>query len=577
MFCSHCAKAQATLECKKCAKIYYCGFECGKENWDAFHKFECIGMKRNREELLSKYDPNEKVILVSKEGKSIEITVSEAANSTTITNFIEENGTNTPIELKYIRYYVLNHIVGYMKSGLVDTKKASYQMFILLILAANYLDVHYEDDNLVRKLCNILLRNWSKVLETEKRKNSGFTDAEQLLVNSRDSHLKDIHIQPIRNNPDDFNDYGLVDLPKSVIEYYLFEGPSNFKQWFNDLLIFRAINVYFWHVTTNFIIKKTRERYFVYLKDFSDEQVYQIAEYHTRPHDENRLLSTYALKGSDIPAGKSIKTMEEIEILAIAVKRHGSVVSMEFAVDRLNASKDRERQKKTDIRQEEENRKETIRLNKENILNYVRKLGYTGFGTTIPEVFTYRIDRFENDPFVKEFIAELDKMIKNTLNPLDFKRLSGLVDSVKLNQILFTMDPSNELKSDRERDERLEFLKKYGYILSNTELREYDVFNIHQVANIVAQKYTIHGVGYEEVRIHTTPEMFARLLTAKNEELKKTQETLRLMGYNVNVRMIYDNNFDVSKIVNQINSSSLVVIRDNTISWEAFLNVLRQK
>ena len=88
MKCHHCDKSKVYVKCRHCKDIYYCNSQCGHENWKT-HKFECIGMKRGR-------DDEEQITLISQDGKTFQISVKEAKKSQTIMDFIEENGVDTP-------------------------------------------------------------------------------------------------------------------------------------------------------------------------------------------------------------------------------------------------------------------------------------------------------------------------------------------------------------------------------------------------------------------------------------------------------------------------------------------------
>ena len=218
----------------------------------------------------------ETITLISKEGIEFQISVEYAKSSQTIMNFIEDNGTESPMQLNYISTEILKIIVFYLEYKFFrEFCVWNEQLIILVILAANYLDVK----ELLGKLF-IFYKN--KKADFVFFKDNGFKESEKSFIHSRQAHLKDIHYETMREPPINRNDYTLLDVPKILIQTYYFE-PFNFEffNWFNNLINFRKQHVYFWHFTTNYIINQVRAKYST-LNELTDDQTFQIIEYCAR-------------------------------------------------------------------------------------------------------------------------------------------------------------------------------------------------------------------------------------------------------------------------------------------------------
>lgn len=296
MRCRHCSDPNVCLKCKHCKNIYYCGSECGIKNWKNIHQFECIGMKRTIE------DTFEYITLISKEGVKFKISVDDASESQTIKDFIADNGTENPMELKYISTEILEIIVNYLKTDKelrykdeLYPPKEKYHLGILTILAANYLHI----DSLIKKLIWGIGIDYITPYEKYIYKDDGFTEIERelldylkkydILVPYVNGFFGDIYVheQPMRDPPADINDYNLLDVPKDVIKNYFlsyydffskfkYEGWYKFvrkiKKWLNVMNIFRMSHAYFFNLVTNFVIEKAREK-FDFLKDYTNAEV----------------------------------------------------------------------------------------------------------------------------------------------------------------------------------------------------------------------------------------------------------------------------------------------------------------
>lgn len=426
----------------------------------------------------------------------------------------------------------------------------TFQGLILTILAANYLDV---DDLLTKLFIRYkLLKDKNRGFENLIYENNGFTEYEKQFLNSRQSHLDNFHVERIRSSPDSYKDYGLLDLPKDLFNVYYFDKLPydlnfGYARWFEYLLEFRAKHAYFWHLTTNYIIREFRNRYTELLSDLSDDQVFQIAEYISRDPTKG-ILGDYALKGSDVP---NFRTMTHIEVLVVAIKKHRSISQMEVAVEAIRRGRDRARQKKEDSKEAEKRLADNVIFNKQNISNYVKSLGYSLSGN-LPIIPTYRVEDFENNVLVKEYIANIEKEINQVImtKPLNFQKLQIMATPKRLRELFLKVELDEEKRKDDYFIITSKFLKDHGHFLSREEILNYGSTN----ANVIL-----------------------RILEAKKEKLRIAQEELESKGYNVSTKIIIELNYNIENIIKRINSSSLDVIRANTISWEAFLNVLKYK
>lgn len=614
MSCAHCQKKLVApkVQCF-CEQAQYCGNACGEQHWTNIHKFECIGMKREREEaaanILARYDPDQQITLKTKEGTDFVITVKDAVASTTLANLIEDAGIAVPIPLTYIYYNVLSIVVEYMRTGEFAGNKMRYHTLIHIILAANYLDVHHptiEDRTLVQDAFNELKgesNRWSHIwhMESYSGANAGFTPEEFLLLNDKEALLQEIHVESMRKPPINWDEYRLLDVPKSVIEYYLFDRSppvinveNGFGIFFKKMLKFRKRHVYFWHLATNYIVKKVREAFPADMQPLSDGQVYQCAWYCDHRFDGTRgvklSLSDFAIQGKDFVAPKTVKTAHPFEVLAIALKKHGSLSQMELAVEKLRTARDKSYKKQAErkVMQEQENvRKARIfEQNINAILRYASSLGYLWTRRDlVPTVSDYVIVDFATDPNVQAYLQRLDAELNSILSemPLRLPILAQMVTREKLTQLLSAMDAGKQMEIDQIHMRMIAWLEQQGYLISRSELMSYGG-NRRVVVDTIIKKYTIENSGFEEVRLHTTPELFQRLVLehfaqteANMEKLRVARETLKLMGYSVDAKNIIDANYDVDVIIAKLNAESAMEIRTHTVSWEAFLNVLGQK
>lgn len=519
MLCAHCNET-ATLECNKCKTTFYCSSKCGIENWNNFHKYECIGMKRGRDDI----SDEDIITLKSKEGQIFKIMVKHAKLSQTIMNFIDDNGIENVIEFRDIDSFALNSIIEYMIDKKSLKKLETYSRFISIILAANYLDVSGALEILFR------IYHEKKFIEQEKYANDGFTAEERQFVNSRHAHSKDIHNEPISNA----QNLSLLNVPKDVIEKYYLRQFYNIVGYgsFDKLLIFRARHAYFWHLTNNFIIRTFKEQNQKEdLASLSNEQIYDIAEYQARKNFHSIVLGDYAVKGKEFPNFKDLTFTGK---LILAIKKHGSIAQMELAVQKLQASKDRAKQKSKDTQ-------ENIINNFKNVKEYVNSLGYKMFLEFGPVKF-YRIVNFKNDVNVKNYIENLDREInlQLLLKPLNFEKLQNMVTFEKLKVLLQNMDPDLEMRNDAYFFRVIQYLKENGHSLSKSEVLKYG--NLHM-----------------------------KLILQDLNSKKQVKEELRRRGYDIPDYMIIQYDYNIEKIIDFVKSSSLEKIREFTINWQEFL------
>lgn len=436
-------------------------------------------MKRVREE---------EVILISKEGLEFCITLENARKSKTITNHIEEYGM-VPIELKYITHKTLNLIFN---CRLTDD-------LIPQILACNYLDMQEH-----LKWC------FSSLKIPERFKNDGFLDNERQFINSRKAHLTDIHVELMHTDTNT-----VLDIPKNLFEVYYFEKPiyNNYTDWFERMLEFRKRHVYFWHVTTNYIIRDLRQTYKV---DLNEDQLFDIAEYYARDSFVLPNLCNYALKRHEIPNIDKIKHMER---LFVAVKKHGSIANMLSAVEKIQLSKIR-------IREAREIKRNNESENREKIRSYIRELGFINFN--VPDI-SYPIKDVKKDPKVLELVESLEKDTETC----NLNHLITRVTRQKAKEILMKIDA----KEEKKRDAIYEYFKDNGFRVSKRWI------------NIQVNK--------------------ERML----KTLKDTRDRLLEMGYVVEEDSMFAYNFNIDSIVEAI-QKDIRNIRDHSTSWDSFLQNL---
>jgi hypothetical protein len=428
-----------------------------------------------------------------------------------------------PIRLDYIQGDVLNSVVNYMKNirGNVD--------IIPTILAANYLDIK----DLIKVLFDLYKRNKYRYSNIETYDNDGFFESERRFIHSRRAHLQDIHVEVLRTTR---TRYSLLDVPKDLIRMYYFDRYTDynfgFRNWFNELIEFRTKHVYFWHVTTNYIIQSLKEHN-PKLNSFSDDQVFDMGEYKARRGSDTR-LGTYALKKSEAP---NFDQLDGFEKLIIAIKKHGSIAQMELAAEKLQSARDRYSQKTKD-------KKELIETNKTKIKEYITSLGF--YTDARLPVIDHEITNM--DPEVQNYLFELSNRVNQFLNPLDLVELGKWVYPTKLKQLLMGMDSSREKEIDAQYDRYIKFLKDRGFEISRYE-----------------------------IDLKKSPEQILADKEAKRDKLISTRERLRQLGLDVDDNMIILHHYDVQTIARIIKSSSLETIRKYSTSWEAFLKLINDK
>jgi len=130
--------------------------------------------------------------------------------------------------------------------------------------------------------------------------------------------------------------------------------------------------------------------------------------------------------------------------------------------------------------------------------------------------------------------------------------------------------------SPKKQAEKLQ--KLIGLDLSEIEKRYSETYEKRKEANYNFDALTKNKVEKPlEVGKPEIDSIKKQILEAKKEKLRIAQEELESKGYNVSTKIIIELNYNIENIIKRINSSSLDVIRANTISWEAFLNVLKYK
>ena len=230
------------------------------------------------------------------------------------------------------------------------------------------------------------------------------------------------------------------------------------------------------------------------------------------------------MRRSEIP---DIKNMTLVEILVVAVKKHGSIDLME------NFKQDSKKEDKKLI-------------NKHRIIKYVNSLGYYENIKETPEVpSTYIIGDFENDTYVKRYLEKLKDEVNLILliQPLNFQKLKMKVTPVKLKELLNNIDSSLEKRNDEWYDRVIKILKEKGFNAAKSQLN-----------------------------IKLSIEQNVKSFEEERKRMEETKQILRNLGYDVEEKMILEYGYNTSKITKFIDSSSFDFIRSHTVSWEAFLN-----
>jgi hypothetical protein len=630
-WCVGCKIKKATSQCQ-CKTAIYCGEKCQVKHWDTSHKYDCIsaGVKREREDVFPmdppSFDPDTQVLLESADSKYFVVSIEDAKTSLTIQSLIEDSGTTRAIPIPNIESSVLYFITEYMKTKdnmlFVDV---TYSTIIQLIMAANYLDMrnllkiltrpfrknvpqkaNYELEKIIINYAYDDPKNNSFVYIYEHAKNledTEFTERELQLINDNpDSSLLDeIRVLTIRQSPQNLSQFRLLDIPKDIIASFILPR-ANFTNvnyisyhWFPTLMRFRKMHRYFWHVTTQFIIRTFRTRFAEETQELTDSQVFDCVVRFVKTHEMT--LVNFALTAKDI-LPDTIKNISLMRIIVIALKKHGSFENMDAIVARKRASATKAKEtKKANVekqKQSEESKRKNIDANRRAIANYLDSLGYYVNLYGLPEVSDYVIEDFENDEIVKNILQKIKDQVQKilTTEPIDFNSLRRtIVRPEKWKMILFTIDRQKMQETDLYFQKLQEFLLQNGYNIGTSQLKqnldrqkpELEEAKV-KMLELFTRRITIEKIGFRAAMMYTTPKKFEELLSLykisameESEKCAAVQNKLKNLGFVVDCDDIIANEYNIDAIIGNITSSTnLDFIRNSTVSWEKFIEVVNK-
>jgi hypothetical protein len=406
---------------------------------------------------MSKRERSEEVTLESSDGTHFFLNLEDAKKSKTICNLIEDIGIDRPIPIIAISNDILRFIVGMLSGTLYSGLE--YTTVIQIFLAANYLDI----ESILKSMADIISQLYLKY----EKYDIDFNENEL-------KTLKNIRVCSLRKSPEDGN-FCLLDVPRDVIAKYILPkfNLDVYEWYFNrdtleELMHFRFIHRYFWHVTTQHILNQVRYKFD---SSFSDEQIFDCLNMYVS--DSEIKLSRFGLTKKDI-LPKNIEDLNLMDFIIIGFKKHESI-------ERMNDLAEKKRASALKAKEKRKNNQEKIEKfegpNKVIVENYMESLGYLKYCDYHIPRLTYLI----GDPEVDEHVQIIRGRLRNYTRiilqqvPLDLNYLKKFLKHEKIVEVLTS---TFELDFDNFEEEDVVTLDKTFKFKTLDQF--YDILKIYQ-------------------------------------------------------------------------------------------------
>lgn len=470
-----------------------------------------------------KRDRFESVIIESSDGTQFTLSTDNARKSKTISNLIDDIGMDKPIPINFIKTDILSIIVK--KLGYDSTILSGYSnsTIIQILLAANYLDIGF----LLGHTAEYIRNNFQKF--TGKYEHE-FNDHELTLIFEKKMFLNDIRICYIRNHPET-DEYNLLDVPKDVLEHVL--PQLHFIDWCTSnnlqiLLNFRSSHRYFWHVTTQHIVKQARKRYSF---SFSDDEVFEFSMLYYSYGEYPPKISHFGLKTKDI------QNTELFELIVTGYKKFGSIEKLIANIEKKRASILKAKQTRKTTRKNIETYEAP---NKMIVEAYMDSLGYK---YVFEDKLSFCISDPENDQYVLNLIYVLKCRIRYILEKNDFNLLKSFLKDEKIVDVI-----------------------------SSDEFNFIRYKNTHEISldtTVTCKTFEQFELLFEKRRL---------IILEEVQRVFQIEDEFEKEGFQFSRQEIMDHLCDKNAMINSVtNASDLVFIYRHCSTKERFVSILKKE